>query len=67
LVGGGLAHGHAQILVTHRIPAVLAMEAVEPQYIDPRQVWHPPPVQQHYISAAAVAGVRFRDFALRLS
>jgi uncharacterized protein GlcG (DUF336 family) len=29
LVGGGLEHGYAQILVTHRIPAVLAMEAVE--------------------------------------
>jgi uncharacterized protein GlcG (DUF336 family) len=29
LVGGGLEHGYAQTLVTHRIPAVLAMEAVE--------------------------------------
>jgi hypothetical protein len=29
LVGVGIEHGYAQILVTHRIPAVLAMEAVE--------------------------------------
>jgi uncharacterized protein GlcG (DUF336 family) len=29
LVGGGLEHGDAQILVTHRISAVLAMEAVK--------------------------------------
>jgi uncharacterized protein GlcG (DUF336 family) len=29
LVGGAMKHGHAQTLVTHRIPAALAIEAVE--------------------------------------
>jgi uncharacterized protein GlcG (DUF336 family) len=29
LIGGGTELGHAQVLVTHRIPAALAMEAVE--------------------------------------
>jgi hypothetical protein len=29
LAGGGMELGHAQVLVTHRLPAALAMEAVE--------------------------------------